>query len=236
MFNPYQKWIYAREIGPISVTIHIPFPSQASLSSLPPTHPSVVALQRLHALYTSSSLFSTYVDVHLALSPFAASARPRTGEPNKDNSGARDEGEGEGGRQFNVWRNVARLFARSEFVMVLDVDFAVCTDWRGALREAIRQAESAQGSSFAEQQEQENGNPKIDLGNNELVKRLREGSAALVVPAFEYVNLQDGADQMNFPNDKEVWLVILHVCPGSFIENYLVRCRPYSGSRKPRRP
>ncbi|KAI0828235.1 hypothetical protein BC628DRAFT_1417826 [Trametes gibbosa] len=48
--------------------------------------------------------------------------------------------EGEGGRQFNVWRNAARLFARTEFVMMLDVDFAVCTDWRGAVRDALRAA------------------------------------------------------------------------------------------------
>ncbi|KAI0823147.1 glycosyl-transferase for dystroglycan-domain-containing protein [Trametes gibbosa] len=79
-----------------------------------PDHPSRVALNTACAI--------CYVDVHLALSPSVPSP------------------EGEGGRQFNVWRNAARLFARTEFVMMLDVDFAVCTDWRGAVRDALRAA------------------------------------------------------------------------------------------------
>ena len=186
------RQLVERYRGPISVTVHIPFPAHASLASLSPTHPSVVALQRLHALYTSSPLFATYVDVHLALSPFAALARGEGGEAGSD-----DEGEGEGGRQFNVWRNVARLFARTEFVMMLDVDFAVCTDWRGAIRAA---ADLARTSSTTD--------PDTDKVNNlasaDVLQRMRDGRAALVVPAFEYTDLADGVDQKTFPTDKEV--------------------------------
>lgn len=186
------RQLVERYRGPISVTVHIPFPAHASLASLAPTHPSVVALQRLHALYTSSPLFAAYVDVHLALSPFAALARGEGGEAGSD-----DEGEGEGGRQFNVWRNVARLFARTEFVMMLDVDFAVCTDWRGAIRAA---ADLARTSGTTD--------PDTDKANSlasgDVLQRMRDGRAALVVPAFEYTDLADGVDQKTFPTDKEV--------------------------------
>ena len=36
------------------------------------------------------------------------------------------------------------------------------------------------------------------------MRRLREGTAALVVPAFEYVKQEDGTDQRVFPADKQV--------------------------------
>ncbi|KAH9917541.1 uncharacterized protein B0H18DRAFT_1087043 [Fomitopsis serialis] len=138
------RQLVERYRGPISVRCTYPFP-----------------LQRLHALYMSSPLFSMYVDVHLALSPFAA---------------LRTVGEGEGGRQFNVWRNVARLFARTEFIMMLDVDFA-------------------------------------KLSRGDVMQRLREGRAALVVPAFEYTNLADGVDQRTFPTDKESLLRLAQADP-----------------------
>ena len=186
------RQLVERYRGPISVTVHIPFPAHASLASLAPTHPSVVALQRLHALYMSSPLFITYVDVHLALSPFAALARGEGGEAGSD-----DEGEGEGGRQFNVWRNVARLFSRTEFVMMLDVDFAVCTDWRSAIREAVARARSSSGP--------DGDTDKANyLARGDVIQRMRDGRAALVVPAFEYTDLADGVDQRSFPSDKEV--------------------------------
>ncbi|KZT05466.1 glycosyltransferase family 49 protein [Laetiporus sulphureus 93-53] len=191
------RQLVERYQGPISVTIHIPFPAHASLSTLPASHPSVTALQHLHTLYTSSPLFAQYVDVHLALSPFAAAARGRT----------ENEGEGEGGRQFNVWRNVARLFARTEFVMILDVDFAVCTDWRGAVRDAIVRAGVANVSTAQDE------GITMDLASGELVQRLRDGNAALVVPAFEYVNLDDGVDQRSFPADKESLLKLTRASP-----------------------
>ncbi|CCM04638.1 uncharacterized protein FIBRA_06822 [Fibroporia radiculosa] len=205
------RQLVERYQGPISVTIHIPFPAQASLASLPLTHPSVVALQRLHTLYTSSSQFSTYVDVHLALSPFAASAHPDRGHDGEGGDDGEGEGEGEGGRQFNVWRNVARLFARTEFVMMLDVDFAVCTDWRGAVRDAIRRTEATY--VMGPRGDHAEDSKQIDLGSAELVRRLREGHAALVVPAFEYMKQEDGVNQINFPTNKEELLHLTRASP-----------------------
>ncbi|GBE81042.1 glycosyltransferase family 49 protein [Sparassis crispa] len=234
------RQLVERYQGPISVTIHIPFPSQASLSSLPATHPSVKALQSLHALYTSSPHFATYVDVHLALSPFAAPASTSRG---KNRDADEDDGEGvsAGGRQFNLWRNAARLFARTEFVMMLDVDFAVCTDWRSALRDALCRVhpsdsalqseldaqleaglrmgvKTSLGFKVDEGQEATTGNAALntstmDIGNVELVQKLREGRAALVVPAFEYVRQEDGMDQRSFPTDKETLLLLTRAAP-----------------------
>lgn len=101
---------------------------------------------------------SSFVDVHLVLSPFA--------------------------RQLNTWRNAARLFARTEFVMMLDVDFAICTDFRSHIRAGL----------------------VSEVGRN-----LRDGHAALVVPAFEYLNQQDGIDPDTFPSDKKVLSVLTFI-------------------------
>lgn len=92
---------------------------------------------------------STWVDVHLILDGFD--------------------------RQFNMWRNVARFFARTKFVMMLDVDFAVCTDFRNRV-----------------------------LRSPAIMEKLRRGDAALVIPAFEFVDQQDGRDADTFPTTKEV--------------------------------
>lgn len=180
---------YMRIVGPVSVTIHVPLPSTIPAGGFTISHPSAIALQQLHALYKSSLHFSAHVDVHLALSPFA-----RNTQGNRATNHANSEGEG--GRQFNVWRNVARLFARSDFVMMLDVDFAVCTDWRSAIRDSAR---AIHGTSVS----------KLKLGGNktaatEVMQDFKDGSAALVIPAFEYVNQDAGNDQSTFPSDKEV--------------------------------
>lgn len=135
-------WRYRRCItfaGPISAAVHV-VPSD-----------SHVVLDALHDLYTSTPGMSSFVDVHLVLSPFA--------------------------RQLNTWRNAARLFARTEFVMMLDVDFAICTDFRSHIRTGL---------------------------DGEVGRSLRDGHAALVVPAFEYLNQQDGIDPDTFPSDKKV--------------------------------
>jgi hypothetical protein len=106
----------------------------------------------LHTLYASTPSMSTYVDVHLVIDLFD--------------------------RQFNTWRNVARLFARTDFVMMLDVDFVVCTDFRRSVRES-----------------------------EAVMNKLREGVSAFVIPAFEYIKFKDGIDQATFPRDKKVrWL------------------------------
>ena len=141
-------------LGPISVTIH------ASLLSLD-------ILADLHTMYTSSPDFSTYVDVHLVLSPFQMS---------------------EGSRQFNAWRNFARLYARTDFVMMLDVDFVPCTDFRSFIRHNLR-------------------NYLLGLGVDktyDLMERFIRGNLAFVIPAFEYAKQEDGTDPDTFPRDKTV--------------------------------
>ena len=110
-------------------------------------------LRDLHNLYLSTPLMSRLVDVHLVL----------TTSPND--------------RQFNTWRNVARMFARSNYVMMLDVDFVPCTDFRKRLHY---------------------------LQDERLKTLLEAGEAALVVPAFEYTKHEEGVDAATFPKDKEV--------------------------------
>ncbi|KAJ3975069.1 glycosyl-transferase for dystroglycan-domain-containing protein [Lentinula raphanica] len=104
-------------------------------------------LDSIHALYTSTPNMARFVDVHLIMDPFD--------------------------RQFNTWRNIARLFARTDFVMMLDIDFAICTDFRSAIR-----------------------------ANRVVMDKLREGHSAFVIPAFEYVKAEQGSNNLNFPTDK----------------------------------
>ncbi|KAI8983386.1 glycosyl-transferase for dystroglycan-domain-containing protein [Trametes punicea] len=193
------KQLVERYRGPISVTIHIPLPLHSSFSSLKPDHPSKVALNNLHALYASSPLFSEYVDVHLALSPFTSAL----------SAGSVPSPEGEGGRQFNVWRNAARMFARTEFVMMLDVDFAVCTDWRGAVRDALRAAALPRNRHDTRTERKR----LHGINSADVVQELREGTAALVVPAFEYVKQEEGVDQRTFPADKQALLKLAQASP-----------------------
>lgn len=77
-------------------------------------------------------------------------------------------------RQFNMWRNTAKLYARTNYIMMLDVDFYICTDFR----------QSIKNSPF-------------------LMDKLKEGHTALVVPAFEYLDHADGFQYYNFPNTKD---------------------------------
>ncbi|KAK4054922.1 hypothetical protein OIV83_000846 [Microbotryomycetes sp. JL201] len=105
-------------------------------------------LQSLDKLYNSSPAMKKYVDIHLVYDPFD--------------------------RQFNMWRNVAKFFARTEYVMMLDVDFWLCTDFRSRM-----------------------------LASKEIMKRLQGGLAAFVVPAFEFHKQSDGVDPQTFPATKE---------------------------------
>jgi hypothetical protein len=169
------------------VTIHIPLPPETSTDPSA-TSQFIAAVQDLAALYSSSPHFAIYVDVHLALSPLSGTGSGTTTE---------------GGRQFNVWRNVARLFARTEFVMMLDVDFAVCTDWRSVVRDAVRRASGSVGIGDAmyatvSAATAENGSLQ------DVVQKVQDGTAALVIPAFEYIKQEDGVDQTTFPKDKTV--------------------------------
>ncbi|KAJ6497724.1 glycosyltransferase family 49 protein [Mycena sanguinolenta] len=104
-------------------------------------------LDSLHMLYLSSSNMASNVDVHLVIDAFD--------------------------RQFNTWRNIARFFARTDFVMMLDIDFSPCTDFRTALRRS-----------------------------KAAMEKLRSGTAAFVVPAFEYPKHTDGIDESRFPRSK----------------------------------
>lgn len=86
-------------------------------------------------------------------------------------------------RQFNTWRNAARLWARTRWVMMLDVDFAVCTDFRAAIR-------------------------GIGGVGGEGRRVLDEGGG-LVIPAFEYTRASEGVNASTFPTDKPVRTLFL---------------------------
>ncbi|KAG2183339.1 hypothetical protein INT43_006344 [Umbelopsis isabellina] len=104
-------------------------------------------LADLHELYRANPLMKEYVDLHLIVDKFD--------------------------RQFNMWRNVAKFFARSDYIVMLDVDFHICTDFRKSIRQ----------------------NPAV-------MDKLRSGTTALVIPAFEFVEQPDGLDWKTFPTNK----------------------------------
>ncbi|KAF9974947.1 hypothetical protein BGZ73_001570 [Actinomortierella ambigua] len=74
--------------------------------------------------------------------------------------------------QLNMWRNIGRLFARTDYFMMLDVDFHIPSGFRQRLHE------------------------------NERIQELLEQGAALVVPAFEYSIDTDPKDSFYFPDTK----------------------------------
>ncbi|KAI0002188.1 glycosyl-transferase for dystroglycan-domain-containing protein [Russula compacta] len=139
--------------GPLSVTVHIPLQTSSGKFSSPTLHNHLLAL---HALVANSPDLAARADIHLVLSPFP--------------------------RAFNAWRNLARLLARTTYVLLLDVDFAVCTDWRTSVRALLRD------------------------GRTNVARRVREGSAALVLPAFEYVKQAEGRNQDAFPRARHALL------------------------------
>ncbi|KAK3819002.1 MAG: glycosyl-transferase for dystroglycan-domain-containing protein [Benniella sp.] len=104
-------------------------------------------MTKLHDMYQSNPLMKEFVDVHVVVDKFD--------------------------RQFNMWRNVARFFARTNYFMMLDVDFHICTD----LQEHI----------------------SLDLSARQL---LQSGKAAILLPAFEFVKQKDGLDSSTFPKNK----------------------------------
>ncbi|KAH9927495.1 glycosyl-transferase for dystroglycan-domain-containing protein [Epithele typhae] len=215
------KQLVERYRGPISVTIHVPLPLHTPFSALAPNHPSRLALADLHALYASSPLFAQHVDIHLALSPFTNTRSPGPGFSSPSSAprlGAADVVDPmDSERQFNLWRNAARLFARSDFIMLLDVDFAVCTDWRAVVRAAFsRQPRPLARRAAAEEFGAGTGPSGTGAQNATeaaIFARLREGSAALVVPAFEYVKQEHGVDQRAFPTDKQALLRLTQAQP-----------------------
>ena len=66
-------------------------------------------------------------------------------------------------------------FGFSQYVMMLDVDFWLCTDFRQRM-----------------------------LESTEIMERLKGGMAAFVVPAFEFHKQSDGVDPFTFPSTKAV--------------------------------
>ncbi|GAA5899617.1 uncharacterized protein JCM6883_005275 [Sporobolomyces salmoneus] len=104
-------------------------------------------LRSLDKMYTSSPMMKKYVDIHLVYDSFD--------------------------RQFNMWRNVAKFFARTDYVMMLDVDFWLCTDFRQRI-----------------------------LESPEIMSKLSSGLSAFVVPAFEFHKQSDGVDPFSFPSTK----------------------------------
>ncbi|OBZ91531.1 Glycosyltransferase-like protein LARGE2 [Choanephora cucurbitarum] len=117
-------------------------------------HTKDVILSDLHEMYDNNPDVGKYVDIHLVVDKFD--------------------------RQFNMWRNVAKFFARTDFIMMLDVDFHLCTDFRESLKKSPQ-----------------------------LMDVLRQGKGAIVVPAFEYIAEEDGEDWRLFPKDKEALINIV---------------------------
>nr|XP_031858987.1 uncharacterized protein CI109_005655 [Kwoniella shandongensis]KAA5526059.1 hypothetical protein CI109_005655 [Kwoniella shandongensis] len=66
----------------------------------------------------------------------------------------------------NRWRNVARAFATTEWVLLWDADFEPCTDYQEAFERFRRMSGS----------------------KREWANRLEAGNAALVIPSFEWVD------------------------------------------------
>ncbi|KAI8601139.1 glycosyl-transferase for dystroglycan-domain-containing protein [Dissophora ornata] len=104
-------------------------------------------MSKLHDMYHSNEYMKEFVDVHVIVDKFD--------------------------RQFNMWRNVARFFARTNYFMMLDVDFHICT------------------------------NLQKHLSLDPEARQLMRAGSAVLLPAFEYVDQEDGVDSRTFPKDKE---------------------------------
>ncbi|KAF9905272.1 hypothetical protein EC991_001871 [Linnemannia zychae] len=119
----------------------------------------------LHAFFRDNAILRKYVDLHVIFDGIDF--------------------------QLNMWRNVARMFARTDYFMMLDVDFHI-------------------PSSL-----------KKNLHYDPRIQQLLASGAALVVPAFEYKVDQDPKDSKYFPETKAELLPLLekghiHVFHDSF--------------------
>ncbi|KAI8967627.1 glycosyl-transferase for dystroglycan-domain-containing protein [Mycotypha africana] len=108
-------------------------------------------LAELKEIISSNSHVRRYVDIHLIIDNYD--------------------------RQLNMWRNTAKLYARTDYIMMLDIDFYLCTDFRNEI-----------------------------LTNDTLLQLLDNGHSALVIPAFEYILQSDGFDYRTFPKSKDALL------------------------------
>ncbi|KAF9571941.1 hypothetical protein EC968_010534 [Mortierella alpina] len=111
-------------------------------------------LSKLHEMYNANPYMREFVDVHVVVDKFD--------------------------RQFNMWRNVARFFARSNYFMMLDVDFHVCT------------------------------NLQRHLSLDPKAREVMRSGAAVVLPAFEYVEQDEGIDAATFPKNKEALIRLVN--------------------------
>jgi len=114
---------------------------------------SPLSLPSLHEFYTSNPAIVEHVDIHLILN-----SPPRA---------------------FNTWRNVARAFARTDTILMLDADFYPCTPF----------AQRVQASQVA--------------------LNLLADNAMLVLPAFEYASVDAGKYTSLFPVTKRDLLPLL---------------------------
>lgn len=120
-----------------------------------PSGPEVLPiLSSLAVTYHADPSLARQVDVHLVTSTFD--------------------------RQLNAWRNMARAYARTQYIMMLDIDLAIRTDLNAAFKDVM---DDRQG----------------------LGKDMRDGNIALVVPAFEYASKEvEPENWLEFPQTKEV--------------------------------
>eukprot|EP00158_Paraphelidium_tribonemae_P002893 Partr_v1_DN25762_c0_g1_i2_m74700 putative Inherit from opiNOG: Glycosyltransferase-like len=115
---------------------------------IPDDEEKLAAIEQLHKFYRNNPFFAEYVDLHLVVDAYD--------------------------RQFNYWRNVARFFARSDLIMMIDVDFLLCSD----LRYNFEQLDPV------------------------YKERVNNGSAVFVVPAFEFTNTAADLEVVNYPETK----------------------------------
>jgi hypothetical protein len=115
-----------------------------------------------------------------------------------------------------MWRNVAKFYSRTELVMMLDVDFWICTDFRGKIKRLIKGE----------------GNGELQ-GEADIFQKLKAGEMALVIPAFEFKKQEDGLDHNTFPTTKTVRLVPETLI--KYLQNYFELLRLLRSSGKQER-
>ncbi|KAG0332414.1 hypothetical protein BG000_010029 [Podila horticola] len=121
--------------------------------------------QELHQFFHDHTILRKYVDLHVIVDGLDL--------------------------QLNMWRNVARMFARTDYFMMLDVDFHIPSGLKHHLHDDPRMQE------------------------------LLASGAALVIPAFEYKVDKDPKDSKYFPDTKAALIPLLekgniHVFHDSF--------------------
>lgn len=108
---------------------------------------AVAALRQLRKkIEENQELFDARIDIHLIIDEFP--------------------------RQFNYWRNVARLYARSDYIFMLDVDFAIMSPIESIVHDEL------------------------------LLNMLKDGGTALLLPALEFAGAAKSTGIEDFPRTK----------------------------------